>query len=122
MVHRSFGGGDQIGQGLSSSLDDTRFIPNVQMCEANNFPWMSYHVLLPNQDVAQQVSHLKGLIDQTGGPLPKWIWWDVQLHNDQSKKRVSDATTDALTRTKDELGVGVGVYSAKWFTDGFMET
>lgn len=110
------------GQGLSSSLDDARFIPNVQICEANNFPWMCYHVLLPNQDVPQQVAHLKGLIDQLGGPLPKWIWWDVELHNDQSKKRVSDATIEAVTRTKEEMGVEVGVYSAKWFTDGFMET
>ena len=110
------------GQGHSTSLNDTRLIPNVQMCEANNFPWMAYHVLLPNQDVPRQVEHLRGLINQLGGPLPKWIWWDVEVANEQTKRRVSEATIEAVTRTKEELGLEVGVYSAQWFTDGYMET
>jgi len=112
----------RTGQGKNVSYDDTQFIASAQKCENNNFPWMVYHVLIPNHDVPSQVGRLRDIINKLGGPLPKWIWWDVEVHNNYSKKHISDQTIGALNLTKAELGVDVGVYSAKWFTDGFMET
>lgn len=110
----------RTGQGKNSSYDDVKFVQNVQICEANDFPWMSYHVLLPNQDVPAQFSHMLGIIERLNGPRPKWVWWDVQLVNGQTKKRISNATIQAVNLTKPYLPCGV--YSGKWFTDGYMET
>jgi GH25 family lysozyme M1 (1,4-beta-N-acetylmuramidase) len=110
------------GQGRLTSYDDTRFIRNVQMCEANNFPWMLYHVLLPVQNAVDQANHLYEIVNRLGGAVPKWIWWDVEVHNNQTKKRVSDVTIDAIRLTEQLFGIGTGVYSARWFTSGYMET
>lgn len=112
----------RTGQGHSSDLVDTQFLANAQKCEANKFPWMSYHVLLPNQDVPRQVGHLHDRINLLGGVLPKLIWWDVQVANNQSKRKVSEATIEAVRLTKQETGVDTGVYSAQWFTNSAMET
>lgn len=109
------------GQGHSKIYDDIKFNQNVQICEANDFPWMVYHVLLPNQDVPRQVGHLSNLLRVAGGTC-RYAWWDVQLKNGQTKRRISDATIAALVRTPGETGIDAGVYSAQWFTDGFMET
>jgi hypothetical protein len=110
------------GQGKNSSYDDTKFIANVQMCEANNFPWMCYHVLIPTQTADAQVNHLSEIINRLGGVLPKWIWWDVQLHANQSKKHISDLNIDSILLTKQLIMPEVGTYSARWFTEGYMET
>ncbi len=110
------------GQGMYSSYDDVKFLQNVQMCEANDFPWMAYHVLLPGQNAEPQVNHLYEILNGAGGVTPKWIWWDVEVTNNQSKKRISDVTIDALMLTSQIINIENGVYSAKWFTDGYMET
>lgn len=110
------------GQGMNSSYDDSKFIVNVQMCEANNFPWMLYHVLIPTQTADAQTNNLYEIINRLGGAMPKWIWWDVQLHANQSKKHISDLTIDSILLTKQIIQPEVGVYSAKWFTEGYMET
>lgn len=110
------------GQGKNASYEDTQFFANVQKCEASDFPWMVYHVLIPNHDVPSQVGRLVDIINRLGGVLPKWIWWDVEVHNGYSKRHISNQTINALELTKEELGVDVGVYTGKWFTDGYMET
>ncbi len=110
------------GQGMYSSYDDVKFQQNVQMCEANNFPWMLYHVSLPNQNAEPQVNHLYEVLNRLNGLTPKWIWWDVEVHNGMSKKRVSDVTIDSILLTKQKIGIDTGVYSAKWYSDGYMET
>jgi hypothetical protein len=81
---------------------------------------MVYHVLVPDQNTDQQVDRLLHILDSH--PPPRYIWWDVQLKRGQTKRHISNATIHAVTRTKRETGIGAGVYSAKWFTDGYMET
>ncbi len=110
------------GQGKNASYDDPKFIPNVQMCEANNFPWMLYHVLIPTQTADAQVNHLYEIINRLGGIVPKWIWWDVQLHGNQTKKHISDLTIDSILLTKQIIDIETGTYSARWFSEGYMET
>lgn len=110
------------GQGQYSSYDDTKFKQNVQMCEANDFPWMLYHVTLPIQSADSQVNHLYEILNDLKGPLPKWIWWDVQVSNNQTKKHVSDVVIDSILLTNQIIGIDNGVYSARWFTSGYMET
>ncbi len=110
------------GQGQYSSYDDSKFQQNVQMCEANDFPWMLYHVSLPNQNAEPQVNHLYEILNRLKGPTPKWIWWDVEVSNGMSKKRVSDVTINSLLLTKQIIDINTGVYSAQWYSDGYMET
>jgi GH25 family lysozyme M1 (1,4-beta-N-acetylmuramidase) len=109
------------GQGKNSSYDDFQFQANVQKCEANNFPWMDYHVYIPAQDAEAQVVHLMNLLENLKGPLPKWIWWDVEVHNNMSKRHISNGTIYCVERTKQLSGIETGVYSARWFTSGYME-
>ena len=110
------------GQGKNASYDDLQFRASVQKCEANNFPWMDYHVYIPIQDAEAQVVHLMNLLDNLKGPLPKWIWWDVQVHNNQSKRHISNGTIYCVERTKQLSGIDTGVYTGQWFTNGYMET
>ncbi len=106
------------GQGKNASYDDTQFRASVQKCEANGFPWMGYHVLIPLQNTDEQIDHVCYLYD---GLEPRWIWWDVQVHNNQTKRHISNATIRAVERTKVLTSIETGVYSAQWFTKGFME-
>lgn len=109
------------GQGKNASYDDTQFRASVQKCEANNFPWMLYHVYIPAQNADEQIDHLMYLLDGLKGPLPKWIWWDVQVHNNKSKRHISNGTIRCVERTKQLSLIETGVYSARWFTSGYME-
>ncbi len=110
------------GQGYFSSYDDVEYKNNAFKCDSNEFPWMQYHVLLPNQDVTRQVDHLYDLVNSLAGIVPAWIWWDVELVNEQSPKRISDATIEAMLQTKQKLGIEVGTYTGEWFSNCCMET
>jgi len=101
-------------------VTDTKFNQNIPMYEANDFPWMAYHVLFPDQNVGAQYSHMMRIIEALNGPMPKWVWWDVQRQNGRTKRQVSEATIKAVEFTKPYFLSGV--YSARWFTSGYMET
>lgn len=109
------------GQSSSSSWDDTEFLRNWQQAKAFGLPRSVYHVLFPALRVEPQVMHFLNLMSKAGDFGEGPIWLDVELHQNQSKKRISDAALEWLELVRRETGQRAGIYSGKWFTDEYMQ-
>ncbi len=109
------------GQSSSSNWDDTEFLRNWQQAKSFGLPRSVYHVLFPALQVETQVRHFIQLMDKAGDLGEGPIWLDVELHQSQSKKHISDSTLGWLELVKKETSQRAGIYSGKWFTDEYME-
>jgi lysozyme len=109
------------GQSSNSNWDDSQFLRNWQVAKSVGLPRMVYHALFPAQQVEPQVAHFMSLMDKAGDFGEGPIWLDVELHQNQSKRRVSDATQEWLQGVTQRSGHRAGVYTGKWFTDQFMQ-
>lgn len=109
------------GQSSSAGFDDTQFLRNWQKAKSFNIPRSTYYVLYPSVDVEPQVTHFLSLMEEAGDLGEGPFWLDVELHQGQSKKRVTDATFEWLTLVTERTGHRAGIYTGKWFTDQFME-
>jgi GH25 family lysozyme M1 (1,4-beta-N-acetylmuramidase) len=109
------------GQSSSSYWDDTEFLRNWQQAKTSGLPRSAYHVLFPASDVEAQVRHFLGLMEKAGDLGEGPFWLDVELHQNQSKRRISDATFEWLQLATKETDHRAGIYSGQWFTEQYME-
>ena len=111
----------RTGQSSSSNWDDTEFLRNWEQAKAFNLPRSVYHVLFPALDVEPQAKHFLSLMEEAGDLGEGPFWLDVELHQNQSKQRISEATYEWLQFVTTETGHRAGVYSGQWFTNQYMQ-
>jgi GH25 family lysozyme M1 (1,4-beta-N-acetylmuramidase) len=109
------------GQSNNSNWDDRQFLRNWQQAKSFDLPRSVYHVLFPSLEVGPQVKHFLSLMEEAGDLGEGPFWLDVELHQNQSKKRISDATFEWLQLVTNETDHRAGIYSGQWFTDQYME-
>jgi len=111
----------RTGQSSSSNWDDTEFLRNWEQAKAFHLPRSVYHVLFPALDVEPQAKHFLSLMEEAGDLGEGPFWLDVELHQNQSKQRISEATYEWLQIVTTETGHRAGVYSGQWFTNQYMQ-
>jgi GH25 family lysozyme M1 (1,4-beta-N-acetylmuramidase) len=109
------------GQSNNSNWDDKQFLRNWQQAKSFGLPRSVYHVLFPSLEVEPQARHFLSLMEAAGDLGEGPFWLDVELHQNQSKKRISDATFEWLQWVTNETDHRAGIYSGQWFTDQYME-
>jgi GH25 family lysozyme M1 (1,4-beta-N-acetylmuramidase) len=111
----------RTGQSSSPNWDDTEFLRNWVQAKEFNLPRSVYHVLFPALDVEPQAKHFLSLMQNAGDFGEGPFWLDVELHQNQSKQRISEATQEWLEFVTKESGHRAGVYSGQWFTNQYMQ-
>jgi GH25 family lysozyme M1 (1,4-beta-N-acetylmuramidase) len=111
----------RTGQSSSPNWDDTEFLRNWEQAKAFNLPRCVYHVLFPALEVEPQARHFLNLMQKAGDLGEGPFWLDVELHQNQSKERISTATQEWLQFVTNESGHRAGVYSGQWFTNQYMQ-
>ncbi|OGO16380.1 MAG: hypothetical protein A2Z14_04375 [Chloroflexi bacterium RBG_16_48_8] len=109
------------GQSSNPNWDDRQFLRNWQQTKSFGLPRSTYHVLFPSLEVEPQVTHFLSLMDKAGDLGDGPFWLDVELHQNQSKRRISEATFEWLQLVSKETAHPAGIYSGQWFTDQYME-
>jgi len=111
----------RTGQSSSSNWDDRQFLRNWQQSKSFGLPRSVYHVLFPSQEVKPQAQHFIHLMQNAGDFGEGPFWLDVELHQNQSKRRISEAAFEWLQFVTKETDHPAGIYSGQWFTDQYME-
>jgi GH25 family lysozyme M1 (1,4-beta-N-acetylmuramidase) len=111
----------RAGQSSSSNWDDRQFLRNWQQSKSFGLSRSAYHVLFPSLEVEPQVKHFLSLMEEAADLGEGPFWLDVELHQNQSKRRISEATFEWLQLVTKETDHPAGIYSGQWFTDQYME-
>jgi len=83
-----------------------------------------YMYTWPGWTVSQHISNFMSLVntycadgDLGTGP----IWVDIECDAGKTKKEVSDMNYQVIKALQRETGKEIGVYTAQWFVEGYME-
>ena len=108
-----------VRAGISWGFEDPVFAQSWRALKGHNR--IAYHVLYPSQDVTMQVDWLFDILSRAGfDPKTDRLAIDIELWQDQTPQRVTEATTQMYDQITERTGRKPIIYSAAWFVNPRM--
>lgn len=105
--------------GISYAYEDPTFGPNWKALKGHYRG--AYHVVYPSQDPTQQVNHFLNTVIKHG---VDWetdrLALDLELHQNQTKQRITDVVTEMMEQIKQYTGRYPILYSRATWVDQYM--
>jgi len=104
--------------GISWGTKDARFDFNWSESRRRGKRRGAYFVLYPGEDPVKQVNFWLSILDGDMGELPPGL--DLELHNNQTRERISYAAEKCMDLLSSAYGSPCIVYSAAWFINAYV--
>jgi GH25 family lysozyme M1 (1,4-beta-N-acetylmuramidase) len=110
--------------GGSATVQDTKFKQYWDAAKAAKIPRSIYIYNWPGWSVEQHIANFISMVNKwCPGDLGEGpIWADVETHPPGlTRRQITNHAHQFMQALESETGKVIGIYSAKWFLDGYME-